>query len=138
MSEATVITNDGKNNVLELAFANTAIAGVQFGYMALGKMQGVYDPTSTSLGEECGAGDGDYQRVDIVPVLNPTDNTISLSGTFDMTNITNATTITEVGIVTQPTGSSVGDIWFCLSQTPQTIKDGTASLTVTLNLQVDE
>ena len=119
----SLITNDGKNNLLSRGFADSADP---FGYMALGT--GTVSPTvsSTALNSECN--NADYDRVALTNTAETSVKRMKSEATFDETNITSATTIKEIGITTATTG---GTFW-CICQIPDTTKDSSKTITFTV------
>ena len=91
----SVITDEGKLNLLNCAFGE----GEPFAYMAAGT--GLTPPTSASiaLNNECGPANGDYVRAPLTNELNSEEFYIVSQATFDTTNITVETEISEIGIV---------------------------------------
>lgn len=124
---ASITTKGGRNNLLALGFLGT---GTGFGYMAVGT--GLVDPTdsSTTLNSECidGGTCGDYARSTLSNVEDEANARITSEATFDTTNVTASTDLTELGIVNAETE---GDFW-CICTFPAINKDNTKSLTFTV------
>jgi hypothetical protein len=120
----SVITNDGKNNILSRGFADTA---EPFGYMALGTGTGTPSESSTALNSECN--NVDYDRVALINTPETSVKRMKSEATFDETNITSSTTIKEIGITTS---SSTGGVFWCVCQIPDTDKDSSKTITFTV------
>lgn len=127
MTYSQVITNNGKYNLLLTGFTSGAFP---FSLMAAGKGTiNTYDPTTNALINECTSADGNYSQAAIT--ITQTANaimSIDIEAIFDTTNITNATTITEVGIV-----NSEGQ-FFCLCQLPAMDKTSSNQLRVVVTV----
>jgi hypothetical protein len=119
MTETQIIIDDGKNNLLNTGFTGTGSSlANSFSLMAAGKSTNSYDSDSHGLGAECTSADGNY---------------FDIEGIFDTTNITNTTTITEIGIVdNQDPGT-----FYCLCQLPPMTKNSSNQLRIVVTVLVD-
>jgi hypothetical protein len=122
-----VITDDGKNNLLNVGFG---LGGSPFLYMAVGV--GTEAPTnaSTALNSECTITNGDYSRVTLINTADTDEFMIVSEGTFLTTNITNNTTIREIGIV--DTDTLEEGVFWCICQVADTVKDSTKQVKFTI------
>lgn len=112
----SVITNDGKNNLLNVGFG---LGGNPFLYMAVGVGTEAPSEESTALNSE--VSDLSYTRVELVNTPDTDLIMMSSEGTFLTTNITTSTTIKEIGIVdTDVIGTG---IFWCICQVEDTEKD---------------
>jgi hypothetical protein len=134
MTETQIIIDDGKNNLLNTGFTGTGSSlANSFSLMAAGKSTNSYDSDSHGLGAECTSADGNYFRAPISITPYPTLNRIDIEGIFDTTNITNTTTITEIGIVdNQDPGT-----FYCLCQLPPMTKNSSNQLRIVVTVLVD-
>ena len=113
-----VITDSGRINQLSVMFNK---GGTPFQFMAVGKGLTAPDKESISLNQECGPSDGEYSRVAIETTIYPDKFMAKSVGIFPVDNITESTTITEIGLVnTDVIGT--GDFW-CICQVEPTEKD---------------
>lgn len=121
----SVITNDGKNNMIARAFADSADP---FGYMALGT--GTVSPTESSTALNSESAHAAYTRVALVNTAETGVKRMKSEATFDETNITSpAETIKEIGITTE---ASTGGLFWCICQIPDTTKDSSKTITFTV------
>lgn len=124
---ASITVKAGRNNLLALGFLGT---GTGFGYMAVGT--GLVDPadSSTTLNSECvdGGTCGDYERATVSSTADEANGRVTSEATFDITNVTASTDLTELGIVNAETD---GDFW-CICTFPAINKDNTKSITLTV------
>ena len=123
-----IITNSGKNNLLNVGFG---LGGLPFTKMAVGKGLEAPTKTSVSLNQECTSADGDYTRVTLVNTPYEDSFMIKSEGTFPTTNITEAdTVITEIGIVDNDV-LGTGVFW-CIAQVENTEKDSEKQVKFTI------
>lgn len=128
------VLKTGKNNLLATGF--TGITANEFGYMAFGKS--TITPTesgTTALGQECSSSDGSYTRVSLVNTADTDNRRVTSEAILPTTNVTNSTTITEVGICDTSTLSS--GIFFCVCQIPPITKNSDKSVTITITTTFD-
>lgn len=128
----TVITDDGKTEVLRLAFVNDD-AHAAFNYMALGG--------SNSAGAQnkdfIEISDASYYREETqVEALN--DKNISISATFDETNFntSDGELITEIGLVNSSEYASE-EIFFAYCEVPNIKKTNSISLKYTVIIEIE-
>lgn len=128
----TIITDDGKTEILRLAFANDD-AHAAFNYMALGG--------STSAGAQqrdfVEITDASYYREETqVESLN--DKSISISATFDETNynVSDGELITEIGLVNSSEYASE-EIFFAYCEVPNIQKTDSISLKYTVIIEIE-
>lgn len=127
MTLVSVITNEGKRNLLNVAFG---LGGNPFTKMAVGKGSEAPTPESTSLNAECSAADGNYSRVDLVNIQDEEEFMVKSEGFFPTTNITNSTIIKEIGIVDR---DALGEgVFWCICQVGNIEKDSTKQVKFTI------
>lgn len=133
MTYTQVITKDGKNALLAIAFQ----LGDRFTFGAFGKSSvAPTEADSHGLGQECSAAtELGYARVALSNIVaNPDSRSITVEATLPKTNITVATDITEFGIVTLATNG----VFFCICQIPKITKTGDISITVSVTTSIKE
>ena len=114
MVEAALVTNDGKQNVLELLFPNSMDGGednpgVRYPYMAVGTSNAGYTQgTSVGLGQECQ--DQYYSRVELSASFGSDGTSIQLSGTFDADTLDGDGNITTHGNISTPDGPEITEV----------------------------
>jgi hypothetical protein len=127
MALVGVITNEGKRNLLNVAFG---LGGNAFTKMAFGKGSEAPVAESTGLNAECSIADGNYSRVDLVSIQDEVEFMIKSEGVLPTTNITNSTIIKEIGIVDRDT---LGEgVFWCICQVDDTEKDSSKQVKFTI------
>lgn len=128
----TIITDDGKTEVLRLAFKNDDTHGA-FNYMALGGA----DSAGAQKKEFKEVTGNSYTREETeVEVLD--DKTIAVSATFDETNFnpSEGETIKEIGLVNSSTYVEE-ETYFAYCEVPNIKKNDSISLKYTIVIEIE-
>lgn len=128
----TIITDDGKTEVLRLAFKNDDAHGA-FNYMALGGAN-----SAGAQGKEFKEVSGNsYMRVE-TEVEALSDKSISVSATFDETNFNSSegALIKEIGLVNSSEYASE-EIFFAYCEVPNINKNDSISLKYTIVIEIE-
>ena len=135
MATTELVTKTGKNDMLYGTFAS-ATQITKYGFMGIGTNGGSYNTTDLSLGQECNVTDNlGYARVTTTNTFETETNDVKLEGVFDINNITNDTTINEVGICdTSDLGETTN--WFCLCKISPITKNSNAQLRIVITVTV--
>ena len=135
MTLVSVITNDGKNTLLNVGFG---LGADPFTKLAVGVGEVAPEKTSIALNSECTVADhGSYTRVTLVNTPDEDNFIMKSEGTFLTTNITEAgTVIKEIGIVN--TDVLEEGIFWCICQVEDTPKDSTKQVKFTIYSTMNE
>lgn len=128
----TLITDEGKTEVLRLAFKNDDARGA-FDYIALGgsNSAGAQNKEFVEVTESS------YERVQ-TNVESLDDKTISISAIFDETNLNSSDgeLIKEIGLVNSSEPSSE-EIFFTYCEVPDITKNDSISLKYTVIIEIE-
>lgn len=128
----TLITDEGKTEVLRLAFKNDDSRG-GFDYIALGGA----NSAGAQKKEFAEITDSSYQRAQTT-VDSLDDKSISISAIFDETNLnsSNGELITEIGLVNSSEYSGE-ETFFTYCEVPNITKDDSISLKYTIIIEIE-
>lgn len=127
---AKLITDEGKNELLELGFKREE-AGGAFKYLALGKANSTAAQNGSSKFSEASG----YERA-VVTASDAQNKSITLTATFDEENLNTSEgeTIKEIGLCND---TSTDATFFMFSEVPPITKTGDISLEYTIIISID-
>lgn len=134
MTDSTVPTVTGKRHMLFNNFTSE-VTVPKYGYMGAGTFDSTFTENSAGLGSECSPDIHlGYARVTTTNTFDDNVAKVTVEGLFEKENITNSTTIKEVGVTDNKTLNQ--GTWFCLCRIPDMVKNSSARMRVVMNISV--